>query len=526
MDALALAVASRFKQRVLAVAKQIRVEAQPSPFPSPQPSFVLVAAGNVSREAGEEQRVWAEAGGWAVLPCCLSPQDLGSSLGEVYKRLSVRWERHGSSAHKVHRMVIKVTPSGLKIRTRSMMLRASMWDKDFLRGNFSLQVKPVATSDAGEYTAQVAYGSKVQHCKLKLDVVSVTANLHRPFVASEPVKLTCNATLPEKPRKIQWFHAGHLITTSGRFWSADQSLLISRSIGSDSGLWACQLTYAGGERVSATHHLQVIGFAEPTFPVVFAAVGSDAHLPCILNNNFVGYHNAKVAVRWSHMAWDDLKANSNPLQENNRNFSLYLPAVGPASAGQYRCEVSINGTAISKNVTLVIMTVIPSIEGPVLEGSHLLLTCNLSHSLEKLHVQWKLLSSRPRNGSKAASGSFERLSSGWTLEFSQVSPEDAGTWECSIHSTEGMQGAVHYHLEIAGAQIASPGQNVKPAIGKITYGLMTILFVLVVSITVLAFLRRKTHSLNFPALDRLVAAALPRKEVTDGIHEEKVLQID
>ncbi|KAL8202771.1 UNVERIFIED_CONTAM: hypothetical protein K2H54_025027 [Gekko kuhli] len=477
-------------------------------------NLLMTNARNVSSKAGEEQRVWAEEGGRAVLPCYLE-----NSLGEVYKRLSVRWERRGNRSPQVHRMVLQVAPSGLKIRARSMMSRASVRDQDFLHGNFSLRIEPTSNEDMGRYTARVKYGSKVHRCELRLDVASVTANPPGPLVESEPVNLTCNSTLPEKPIKIRWFRAGHLITTSGRFRAVDQSLFISRSMGSDSGPWVCELTYANGKRVSVTHHLQVLGFAGPTFPVVYAAAGSNTHLPCELNINPMDYNNSKVAIRWSHVAEEDRKAKSNSHQENNR--TLHLPAVGPDSAGQYLCEVTINGTAISKNVTLVVMTVIPSIEGPILEGSHLLLICNLSHPPGKAHFQWKWLGRGSANRSEAASRSPERVSSSWIREFSKVSPEDAGVWECSIHNAEGMLGSVQYHLEIAGAQVAQ--QNVTP--GKITYGLMTFLFLLVVLIAVLlTLLRRRTHSLNFPALDRLVAAALPRKEVKDVVHEEKVLQ--
>ncbi|XP_015264080.1 PREDICTED: lymphocyte activation gene 3 protein [Gekko japonicus] len=404
-------------------------------------SLLMTNARNVSSEAGEEQRVWAEEGGRVVLPCYLE----SNNLGEVYKRLSVRWEHRGGSSLQVHHMVLQVAPSGLKIKARSMMSRASVQDRDFLHGNFSLRIEPASNDDVGRYTARVKYGSKVHRCELRLDVASVTANPLGPLVESEPINLTCNSTLPEKPIKILWFRAGHLITTSGRFRVAEQSLFISRSMGSDSGPWICELTYAGGERVSATHHLQVLGFAGPTFPVVYAAAGSNAYLPCELNINPMDYDNSKVATRWSHVAGEDLKAKSNSHQENNR--TLHLPAVGPDSAGQYLCEVSINGTTISRNVTLVVMTVIPSTEGPVWEGSHLLLACHLSHPPGKAYFQWKWLGSGLANRSEATS---ERLSSGWFREFSKVSPEDAGVWECSVHSAEGMLGSVQYHLEIAG----------------------------------------------------------------------------
>lgn len=96
------------------------------------------------------------------------------------------------------------------------------------------------------------------------------------------------------------------------------------------------------------------GFAGPSFPVVYAAAGSDAHLSCELNDNPMDCDSSKIATRWSHMTGEDLKTKSNVHQENNR--TLRLPAVGPGSAGQYLCEVTINSTTISKSITLVVMT--------------------------------------------------------------------------------------------------------------------------------------------------------------------------
>lgn len=94
--------------------------------------------------------------------------------------------------------------------------------------------------------------------------------------------------------------------------------------------------------------------------------------------------------------------------------------------------------------------VTPSIEGPVTEGSHLLLTCNLSFSTGNEHFQWKQLDEVPTNRTEASSRSVKILNRSRTLEFSQVSSYEAGTWECSVHGPDGKMGSVQYHLKIAG----------------------------------------------------------------------------
>nr|XP_034953102.1 lymphocyte activation gene 3 protein [Zootoca vivipara] len=265
-------------------------------------------------------------------------------------------------------------------------------------------------------------------------------------------------------------------------------------------------------------------FAEPAVPVVYAAAGSDAHLPCLLNDNPTDYGISRVAVHWSYAARREPKAISTLSNGSSRNFTLHLPAVGLDDAGRYTCEVAIQGTNITKNITLAVMTVTPSTEGIIMEGSRLQLTCNLSYHTGKEHFTWKYLGLNPTNMSwpKAASKSFGLLSQGSTLEFSQVLPNDTGTWECSVHGPDGMSGSVQYRLEIAGARIAL----VQPrAAEKITVGLIAFLGILV-SILALTCLKRRTRSRNFPALDlMLLASALPGKEVKDEGQKEKGLQI-
>lgn len=98
--------------------------------------------------------------------------------------------------------------------------------------------------------------------------------------------------------------------------------------------------------------------------------------------------------------------------------------------------------------------VTPSIQGPVSEGSRLLLMCSLTHPRGHERFQWKHLDSAPTN-SKLAVATSRNLESrrpqmGPTLEIPQVSQKDTGTWECSVYGPEGKLGAVEYGLQITG----------------------------------------------------------------------------
>ncbi|KAF1551359.1 hypothetical protein FQV10_0007122, partial [Eudyptes schlegeli] len=82
-------------------------------------------------------------------------------------------------------------------------------------------------------------------------------------------------------------------------------------------------------------------------------------------------------------------------------------------------------------------SVTPSIQGPVSEGSRLLLICSLIHPRGHEFFQWKHLDSAPTNSKLAVTTSRNleghRSQTGPTLEIPQVSQKDTGTWECSVY---------------------------------------------------------------------------------------------
>uniref|UniRef100_A0A8C0GY68 Lymphocyte activation gene 3 protein n=1 Tax=Chelonoidis abingdonii TaxID=106734 RepID=A0A8C0GY68_CHEAB len=306
--------------------------------------------------APKEQRVWAKVGDLVVLPCHLSPQELQRSRKQLYEKTAVRWEQHGESSHKELHMVLEVEYSGLLKRARSMVPRASVRETGFRQGDFSLWIEPLLSEDAGHYEALVRYGKETRRCQLELGVVTVTVNPPGLLVETEPLLLNCNSSHPAKLVDMRWFHNGSLDPISSRFRSRHGALSISRPTVSDSGPWRCELTYSDDERVSASFNLQILGFAGPVSPVVYAAVGSVANLPCLLNRDPSASSILGVSARWSHLAGGDLKIWDISRNGSNGSFTLHLPEVGPQDAGQYSCAVSIHGTTITRDVTLAVMT--------------------------------------------------------------------------------------------------------------------------------------------------------------------------
>uniref|UniRef100_A0A8C3SYG4 Lymphocyte activation gene 3 protein n=1 Tax=Chelydra serpentina TaxID=8475 RepID=A0A8C3SYG4_CHESE len=426
----------------------------PSPFLTLPPHSVLclVAASSISPGAAKEQRVWAKVGDLVVLPCQLSPQELQSSWKQLYEETVVRWD-----SHKEPHMVLEVEYSGLLKRARSMMPRASVRKTGFRQGDFSLLIEPLLRGDAGHYEALVRYGKETRRCRLELGMVTGTRMTVNPpglLVETEPLLLHCNSSHPAKLVGTRWFHNGSLVPVSGRFRSRHWALSISRPTVRDSGPWSCELTYSDDEKVSATFNLPILGFAGPASPVVYAAVGSATNLPCLLNRDPSASGILGVSAHWSRLAGGDLEIRGISKNGSKGSFTLHLPVVWPGDAGQYCCAVSIHGTTITRDVTLAVMTVTPSIEGPVAEGSRLLLICSLTHPRGHEHFQWRQLSSGLSNGSSfeamPRSPAVQRYYLGSTMELTRVSQKDIGTWECSVHGSEGRLGAVEYELYITG----------------------------------------------------------------------------
>ncbi|KAM9247051.1 lymphocyte activation gene 3 protein [Leptosomus discolor] len=491
-------------------------------------TFTLLAfnAGHILPGLAEgenrEQKVWARAGTSAVLPCYLSPRKMWKQLPD---KTSVLWKRHGGSAHQEPHVVLEVGYSGLRKTALPMRPRVSVQDSALRNGNFSLRINPVQSEDAGLYEAWVTHNTDIQTCQVELGVITVTLSPPSPVVENEPLLLSCNSSHRASLVETRWFHNGLLVPTSGTFCSLHGALSILRPTMSDVGSWRCQLRYSNNEIISATYNLQILGFDGPTNPVVYAAAGSAADLPCTLSYLPSAFGINVVTAHWIRLAGGHLQDWGISQNLSSRNFSFHLPAVGPDDGGQYRCAVSVGSKTISRDVTLAVITVTPSIRGPVSEGSHLLLICSLTRPWGHERFQWKHLKSAPTN-SKLAVGTSRNLEGhrsqmSPTLEINQVSQKDTGTWECSVYGPEGRLGAAEYRLQITGAQVSGP-----PTIfsGQVTFGLTLTLFLLLMVCVLALALRKRAQSPAFPALEGIVAVTVPRKKEMEENQKEKIQQ--
>ncbi|XP_051491895.1 lymphocyte activation gene 3 protein [Apus apus] len=470
------------------------------------------------------QKVWATAGSSAVLPCHLSPRKIWKSWKQLPDKTSVLWKRHGKSAHQEPHVVLEVGYSGLQKTALPMRPRVSIQASASRNGNFSLRIDPVRSEDAGLYEARVAYSVGAHSCQVELGVVTVTLSPPSPVVENEPLLLSCNSSHRASLLETRWFHNGHPVPTSGTFFSLHGALSIPRPAMSDAGSWCCQLRYSDNLVISATYNLQILGFDGPANPVVYAAAGSAADLPCTLSYLPSAFGIKVVTAHWSRLAGGHLQDWDIPQNSSGRSFPLHLHTVGPGDAGQYRCAISVGSKTIKRDVTLAVITVTPSIQGPVSEGSRLLLICSLTHPRGHERFQWKHLDSTPTKSKLVVATSHNLESHGSqmspTLEIPQVSGKDTGTWECSVYGPEGSLGAAEYRLQITGAQVSSP-----PAIfsGQVTFGLTLVLFLLLAVCVLALALQKRARRPAFPALEGMVAVTVPKKEVEEN-QKEKIQQ--
>ncbi|XP_071428075.1 lymphocyte activation gene 3 protein isoform X1 [Pithys albifrons albifrons] len=495
-------------------------------------SFALLAfsAGHTLPGLAEwesrDQKVWVREGSSAVLPCHLSLRKMRKSLKQLPDVTSVQWKRHGGSVHQEPHGVLEVEFPGLQKTAQLMKPRVSLQASALRNGNFSLRIDPVWTEDAGLYEARVKYNTEVHICHVELGVITVTLNPPSPVMENELVLMNCNSSHQASLVETCWFHNGHLDSTSRTFCFLSGTVSILRPSMSDAGSWRCQLRYSDNKIISATYNLQILGFDGPTNPVVYAAAGSAAHLPCNLSHLPSSLQINAVTAHWSHLGGGHLQDWGVSQNLSSRSFPLHLPLVGPGDAGHYRCAVSVGHKTISRNVTLAVITVTPSIQGPVSEGSHLLLICSLTHSQGHERFQWKHLGSVPSDSKLAVATPCNledhKAQMGPTLEIPKVSQKDIGTWECSVYGPEGQLGAVEYGLQMTGAQVSNP---LAVFSGQVTFGLILTLFLLLAACVVALALLKRAKTPAFPALEGMFAVAGPWMSMKEN-QKEKIQQTE
>uniref|UniRef100_H0XLC4 Lymphocyte activation gene 3 protein n=1 Tax=Otolemur garnettii TaxID=30611 RepID=H0XLC4_OTOGA len=393
------------------------------------------------RPGSEVQVVWAQEGAPAQLPCSPTTPIRDVSLP---RRGGITWQHQpdrppgSSSAAPSLYTVLIVTPGGLRSGRLLLQPRVQLQERSLQRGDFSLWLRPVRRTDAGEYRATVRLREHTFTCHLRLIVgqASMTAFPSGSLRTSNWVILNCSFSRPERPVSVHWFRGqgGVPVQESLHHHLAGSFLFLPQVSPLDSGPWGCILAYRDGFNVSMMYNLTVLGLEPPTPLTVYAEAGSTVELPCRLPPG-VGTQSSLTA-KWAPPGGgpDFLVAR------DNGNFTLRLEAVSQAQAGTYTCCIHLQGQQLSARVTLAVITVTPKSFG--LPGSLEKLLCEVTPASGQERFVWRPLDNESW-----------RTSSGPWLEVQEASLHSQ-PWQCQLYQGERLLGAAVYFpaLSSPGAQ--------------------------------------------------------------------------
>ncbi|XP_027807037.1 lymphocyte activation gene 3 protein isoform X2 [Marmota flaviventris] len=250
--------------------------------------------------------------------------------------------------------LLSVAPGGLRSGRLPLQPRFQLEERGLQRGDFSLWLRPVLLSDAGEYHAAVRLKDRTLACRLRLRVgqASMTASPTGSLRTSDWVILNCSFSRPDRPASVRWFRGQSQVPVqkSPHHHLAESFLFLPQVSPLDSGTWGCIITYSDGFNVSVMYNLTVLGL-EPSVPLtVYAGAGSRAELPCHLPPG-VGTQSSLIA-KWSPPG----EGPDLLVAGDNGNFTLHLEAVSLAQAGTYTCHIHLQGQQLSATITLAVIT--------------------------------------------------------------------------------------------------------------------------------------------------------------------------
>ncbi|KAF7469129.1 lymphocyte activation gene 3 protein isoform X1 [Marmota monax] len=333
--------------------------------------------------------------------------------------------------------LLSVAPGGLRSGRLPLQPRFQLEERGLQRGDFSLWLRPVLLSDAGEYHAAVRLKDRTLACRLRLRVgqASMTASPTGSLRTSDWVILNCSFSRPDRPASVRWFRGQSQVPVqkSPHHHLAESFLFLPQVSPLDSGTWGCIITYSDGFNVSVMYNLTILGL-EPSVPLtVYAGAGSRAELPCHLPPG-VGTQSSLIA-KWSPPG----EGPDLLVAGDNGNFTLHLEAVSLAQAGTYTCHIHLQGQQLSATITLAVITVTPKLFG--LPGSLGKLLCEVTPASGYERFVWNPMDRR----SRSTPGPWLEMQEARLLSQS---------WQCQLYQGERLLGAVVYIPELSstGAQ--------------------------------------------------------------------------
>ncbi|XP_067997781.1 T-cell surface glycoprotein CD4 [Melanerpes formicivorus] len=352
--------------------------------------------------------------------------------------------------------------------TSSLKGKATMADRSHIDPSSKhLKLMDLRMSDVGIYTC--AYGSHTVTISLHVFKLTVSSDGH--FLPSDVPELTLmqNSTHPLPDLAITLFDSNNKTVIPQH--SPDKTpqkytLKLKQLEATDSGTWVCHIH---SDSPPINHNIffdvKVLGFQNPDLERRYATVGSTVTLSWHLNfhqiqwnKDFTGaLHWAKHEGATAHKLLDfNITAQGQQHEmTKSRRFQLEIPQNTPKStievklpkvhfnySGQYLCQLMYKGKHTESKIELVVMKVSANPVGPLLRGTIMTLTCQVSsHLPASAHLRWERVNGT-QTDTKQSKPNAAKV---------EVNVSAAGLWNCHLIEDSHRKISLNYPVEEAPA---------------------------------------------------------------------------
>lgn len=449
----------------------------------------------IGAQCEEKTEVFVAAGSQAVLPCVCTSSGCPSSAATIL------WSKSNEGT------VWRKQKSGLEYWGHDLMKRVYCPHGNFARGDYSLHIEQVQTEDGGEYICQVKDGMQPVNKVVSLTVITVQLSPPAPM-EGDNVSIGCNMQPLPMGATVSWMF-------NGKPWTGHSdadNVIVRKASPNLMGEWTCIVRNRRTEgKVGQT--LIVRGIVEPAREEasVYAAVGSEATLPCVFS------HGLTV----SNVIWESLKESFLPpfhslpfpptwnltsmSYHGPWDRSLIVGEVSVEDGGRYRCSGMADGHKLTREFKLITAQVHSKTFS---SGASVILTCDLSDDTEVTGYEWVHLT-YDFNGTLSESSVHQ----GKDLRINTAAEINSGGWTCRFYGDHGILGNVTYSIPVI-SHLTGDSETVGPSSNTaMVFGLGFLLLVLLLIVgQMYTNYQRKKRILLYPALETIVHSNANERE--------------
>ncbi|XP_039678088.1 hemicentin-1-like isoform X6 [Perca fluviatilis] len=363
--------------------------------------------------------------------------------------------------------------------------KVQLVDKDLKKGNMSLILKNVSTTDQGTYKCRVTSRGSMRtnttvlpretitiirlQVREPADLIEVTVHpgddVILPFQAADSSIRAVEWTRPDlEPDTILLYYDGNLYTiqqhpsfkdrvdlVNGYMEDGDVSLILKNVNRHDAGTYECRVTVAGseGNDDSTSDPIRFIRLqvTEPDLIVVTVHPGDDVILPCQAADSSIS------VVEWSRADLDpdiillNIDGHLDPTHQHpsfkdrvelvdrdlkDRDVSLILKNVNIHDDGTYECRVRTGYFDPIRTITIIHLQVADEIV-VVRPGDNAILPCKVADPSIN-DIKWTRPDKHPSFKDRVYLVNRDLNDRDVSLTLENVSRHDAGIYECRVNT--------------------------------------------------------------------------------------------